>query len=358
MRKIISSFVESRPTLFLLSIGFIGLALIGGGAYIGSQGYAEQATGLRSASIALETVGGAVLAAVVVGLLIDQVTRHKLSRDTGEQWLWALLGEDTPPALRERAKEVISQGHAYLSVDFDAKLTWVENSHGKALRLQIHVITDGVNHSRKGDYLPDAPTWAMPSVGEHKTRHVKWLFEIGDPKGRTAVRRLSADNGLIERHSHDMPPAQEDFEPDGSVFLDQKQLIEDIRKHRGLSEESCSASPGERFRLERDLEVFLDPTDFFPFFILVPTVEVTFKFHGDACRDLAIKSRAGGANVDQSRDEAASKEFQAQDALLPGHVVIFSWHPRIDLDVDVAERKARKDANGSERESISPSRSQ
>jgi len=172
----------------------------------------------------------------------------------------------------------------------------------------------------------------MPSVGEHKSKHVKWLFEVGDPEGRTAVRRLSADNGLIARHSHNAPPTQSDFEPDGSVFLYQDELIAEIRKKKNLPLESCTVSPGERFRLERDLEFFLDPTDFFPFFILVPTVELTFRFTGEACSDLAIKARAGGATVDQIRDESEAKDFRSEGALLPGHVVIFSWHPRAEAD--------------------------
>jgi len=172
MRKFIAGFITRRPNLFLLSVGFTGLILIGLGAYVGWRDPTEDDPWTRSAVIALETVGGAILAAVVVGLLIDQVTRHRLSRETGEQWLWALLGEDTPPALRERAKEVISQGQSYLSVDFDAKLTWIEGDSGKALRLQVHVITDGVNHSRSDEYLPDSPIWSQVGGGGVTTRRL------------------------------------------------------------------------------------------------------------------------------------------------------------------------------------------
>lgn len=276
----------------------------------------------------METVGGALLAAVVVGFLVDQITRHRLSRETGEQWLWALLGEDTPPELRDRAKEVISHGQAHLSVEVRCDMKWTNAEAGKVLRLRVRVLTDGVNHSRGDSYLPDGPAWAMPSVGDHQTRYLRWAFEVGDQAGARALRRLEATDGLLLRHSHKKPPGREDFESDGSVYLYQRDLIDQIANDQDMSHERRAAAPGERFRLEREIEIFLDPTDFFPFFILVPTVGLRVKFMGNACKDLAIKARAAGTQLEQRSDDSGMKDFVPKAALLPGHVVIFSWHPR------------------------------
>ncbi len=309
------------------------MALVAGGAYLGSTHDAEGSAWVQSGAIALDTIGGALLAGVLVGILVDHITRHKLSRETGEEWLWALLGEDTPPQLRERAKEVISHGQAHLSVDVRCQLDWVEDeadeadsSSRKALRMRIRVLTDGINHSRSEPYLPDGPAWAMTSVEGFETKYRKWVFEVGDLHGAKAVRRLEADDGALRTHSHNRPPNKSDFEPDGSIFLYQRELIEELSKD--MERIDRAAGTRERFRLERELEVFLDPTDFFPFFVLVPTVKLNFRFDGNACRDLAIKARAGGTQLEQQTGDSGVKVFEPRAALLPGHVVILSWHPR------------------------------
>jgi hypothetical protein len=328
MRRRISAAVTRYSTQFLTAVGLLGLALIAFGAYLASWHPYGEAHWTSATSIAVETVGGALLAAVLVGYLVDQITRHKLSRETGEQWLWALLGEDTPPELRERAKDVISHGQAHLSVDFQCAVDWVGvEPEQQSLRLRIHVITDGINHSRSEHYLPRGAAWAMPSVQGHQTRYLKWIFEAFDQAGARAPRRLEANEGLIAAHSHSTPPAAHDYAPDGSVFLYHDELIEQIRKKDNLEDE-CAALPGERFRMERDVEVVLDPTDFFPFYIVVPTVKLNFKFYGDACQELAIKARAGGAVMRGRGGGTESVEICPDGALLPGNVVIFSWHPR------------------------------
>jgi hypothetical protein len=316
----------------MVGIFLLGLCLILGGAVLGARHPDNHDAIAKSASITLESVGGAVLAAVVVGFLVDNKTRHKLSRETGERWLWALLGEDTPPMLKERAKEIISHGQAHLSVDVRCSLDWVPNGDNQALRLRVRVLTDGVNHSRSDSYIPDGPAWAMPSISGKQTRYLKWAFEVSDKAGARALRRLEAMGGMLAKHSHETPPDQDDFKVDGSVFLYQPDLIKEIADAQGLTPERRAAAPGERFRLERELELFLDPTDFFPFFILVPTVGLKVEFTGDACSDLAIKARNAGTQVMQRPDASEPKEFAPNAALLPGHVVIFSWHPREGAD--------------------------
>lgn len=313
-------------------MGLVGLALIAVGAFIASGHAFGTSAWTKAGVVALETVGGALLAAVVVGYLVDQITRHKLSRETGEQWLWALLGEDTPHPLRERAKDVISHGQAYLSVDFQCTMAWDTAGGKKVLRLRIHVITDGINHSRNESFLPDGAAWAMASVSGGQTRYLKWIFEAFDKAGEKAPRRLEADEALIARNSHGRPPDDDDFEPDGSVFLYNDELIAEIAKHQAAPEDERPAAPGERFRLERDVELVLDPTDFFPFFIVVPTVELRFTFSGAPCEDLAIKARASGTTMKETKTGPQSIVLSPEGALLPGNVVIFSWHPRPSSD--------------------------
>jgi len=316
-------------------VGLVGLLLIIAGAYLGSRNPDDHDAWAKSASIALETVGGALIASIVVGFLVDQITRHKLSRETGEQWLWALLGEDTPAELRNRAKEVISHGQAYLSVRFQCQMDFVGQGPDRVLRLRIQVLTDGINHSRSESYLPERALWSMPSEGGHKTRYLNWSYEATDPKNARPVRRLAADPEILELYSQKCPPDKKDFEPDGSLFLYQQEMVEKILSNEGLSHEEAAAGPGERFRLERELEIFLDPTDFFPFFILVPTVGLSFRFQGSACAALAMDARAGGTQIKIERDEDM-KKFTPEGALLPGHVVIFSWHPRDQEEVGSA----------------------
>jgi hypothetical protein len=322
----ISAYIQNHAERFLIFVWLLGMLLVVAGAALGSTNAAETSAWIQSSAIALDTVGGALLAGVLVGILVDHITRHKLSRETGEEWLWALLGEDTPAPLRERAKEVISHGQAHLSVSVRCRLDWVEDQDRKALRMRIRVLTDGINHSRSDPYIPDGPAWAMTSVEGFETSYRKWAFEVGDPHGAKAVRRLEADDGALRTHSHDRPPSNDTFEPDGSIFLYQRELIEELSKD--MERIDRAAGPRERFRLERELELFLDPTDFFPCFILVPTVKLNFRFEGDACRDLAIKARAGGTQLEQQTDDSGVKLFEPKAALLPGHVVILSWHPR------------------------------
>lgn len=343
MRNWMSNQIARRPVQLLLGVGLLGLAGISLGAYLSTGHLLRKTPAVEAVSIACETVGGALLAAVVVGFLVDQLARHKLSRETGEQWLWALLGEDTPPALRERAKEVISHGQAHLSVTVKCRMDWVDGKDGRVLRLRAHVLTDGVNHSRSDNYIPDGPAWAIPSVGGHRTRYLKWAFEVGDRAGAKPVRRLEADDGRLTAHSQEKPPDPVDFEPDGSIFLYQGELVDDIGRKLNTSRDRSAAAPGERFRLERELELFLDPTDFFPFFILVPTVGLNVKFVGDACKDLAIKARTGGTQLEQHPDDSGIKEFVPAKALLPGHVVIFSWHPLAREEDQSLADAAKKD---------------
>jgi hypothetical protein len=333
----IRKFIGQNAAAFLFGVAVAGVALVIGGAWLGSTDPQGRNAWRDSESLALATVGGALLAGVVVGMLVDQITRHKLSRDTGERWLWALLGEDTPPQLRKRAKEVISHGQAHLNVSFECTMDWIDDPDGRILRLRIRVITDGINHSRSERYAPIGPAWSMPSVRGRRTKYVKWAFEALDQHGTMAPRRLEADAALIEKFTHEMPPGPKDFEPDGSAFIYQGQLLDELADKAGLSSEQRKAGPGERFRLERELEMFLDPSDFFPFFVLVPTVRLEFYFSGDACGELAIKARANGTQVEQHLDERGKKNFRLPDALLPGHVVILSWMPLPKAQVDVPE---------------------
>ncbi|MFL5897207.1 MAG: hypothetical protein ACJ76D_01895 [Solirubrobacterales bacterium] len=332
MQRRISEYIQNHAERFLFFVWLLGMLIVAGSAYLGSTDEAEKSAWVQSGAIALDTIGGALLAGVLVGILVDHITRHKLSRETGEEWLWALLGEDTPRQLRERAKEVISHGQAHLSVEVRCELDWVEAEEDiqgrtrKALRTRIRVLTDGINHSRSEPYLPDGPAWAMTSVEGFETRYRKWVFEVGDLHGAKALRRLEADDGALRAHSHNRPPNKDDFEPDGSIFLYQRDLIDELSKD--MERIDRAAGPRERFRLERELEIFLDPTDFFPFFVLVPTVKLKFRFDGDACPDLAIKARAGGTQLEQQTGDSGVKVFEPGAALLPGHVVILSWHPR------------------------------
>src|ERR1700759_3903583 len=111
----------------MASVAAFGLLLVAANAYLGYVEPRAHDAWLDSADICLATVGGALLAGVVVGVLVDQITRHKLSRDTGERWLWALLGEDTPAALRKRAKEVISHGQPHMKVSAECTMDWIDD---------------------------------------------------------------------------------------------------------------------------------------------------------------------------------------------------------------------------------------
>jgi hypothetical protein len=257
----------------------------------------------------LNSLGEALIVAVVLSLLVDPLAQHQLAVEWGRDLYWSIFSPDAPDEFKEALQALAAPGGYIRRCTYELTFSYVPDGHRDTVDLDIVVRSEGVVLERRG-FRPADRVFVLARHDGSPSEYSQWSFR----SRHTEDVEFSGDDlrklGALEVQSS------------GRTVLDQSAAGESIKiPFRGEYENVRTVVTTRRI------------SDYFPLFQNRVVLEQVFRIRGDAVDDLDIAVvQLGGVTLDKETltrpDGSTSIEYRTRNVAFPGQASMVEWRPR------------------------------
>ncbi|WP_212992258.1 hypothetical protein [Actinoplanes auranticolor] len=256
----------------------------------------------------LNSLGEALIVAVVLSLLVDPLAQHQLAVEWGRDLYWSIFSPDAPDDFKEGLQALAAPSGYIRRCTYEINLSRSDNRRDDTVELEVLVRAEGVVLDRRG-FRPLDTVFVFARHDGTPSEYKLWSFRSRHTKGvEYSGRDLQLLNALKIQSS-------------GRTVLDQSTLTDAAKiPFRGEYENLRKVATTRR------------RSDYFPLFQNRVVLEQVFLIRGDAVDDLDISIvQLGGVTLDKNvevrPDGSKVIEYRTSAVAFPGQASMLEWRP-------------------------------
>lgn len=257
----------------------------------------------------LNSLGEALIVAVVLSLLVDPLAQHQLAVEWGRDLYWSIFSPDAPDEFKETLQVLAAPSGYIRRCTYEITFSHSSPGHRDTVELDILVRVEGVVLDRRG-FRPTDNVFILARHDGSPSEYKLWSFRSRHTDG-------------VEFSGEDLERLDAlEVQSSGRTVLDQSAVSDSIKiPFRGEYENSRRVATTRRI------------ADYFPLFQNRVVLEQLFLIQGDAVDDLDISVvQLGGLALEkgeQTRPNGATLiKYRTSEVAFPGQASMMEWHPR------------------------------